>query len=496
MITNPKIVEKWSVLIQAAKNYWIDSVPTGLTDTEFDTLEKKALKEDNFSARDYVFEKYLVGVRTQNKYIEKITKFKIPETSNMLKSMVLSANELGIDKDELYCDLKYDGSSIALYLEDGRVKRIVTVGNSNTTDFGVDQTWKLFKFVDAEFPKGIKAIQCEALIDLDRIGSLDPDRARQKANGLINSKYCEDEVDNLLTLRAYRYYLDDTYEGIKLRDNYTYDQVLKMFPTVTGGSDNHIWFSPADTWTLGDLLRMNNDITETYKTKTSTGTFLNDGWVLYNKHGICQRALKYPGAGSGTELIKTTVRGIQWNDVSSKGKDSWSANVLIDPITIHGVQVKKPSAGSVSKLIKNNISEGAVISIVLANSVIPTVGKVYKGGNGNYQWPVCSCGYQMGPKDIYGSILKCGNPMCTNRIQRMRKVIKPGEDLDLNALLVIDRYRWENSGISKQHLWDLVHENKETEFYEYLKGFLKSDLQKRTLDLVWKAAWIVMREIS
>ena len=40
----------------------------------------------------------------------------------------------------------------------------------------------------------------------------------------------------------------------------------------------------------------------------------------------------------------------------SKGKDSWSANVIVEPIVVKGSTIRKPSAGSVSKLVKNNIT--------------------------------------------------------------------------------------------------------------------------------------------
>ena len=43
---------------------------------------------------------------------------------------------------------------------------------------------------------------------------------------------------------------------------------------------------------------LTEDITESDRVKTLTGTFLVDGWVCYNKAGVCQRALKFAGAGS------------------------------------------------------------------------------------------------------------------------------------------------------------------------------------------------------
>lgn len=484
-----EVLGKWSVLIQAAKNYWIDSLPTGMTDDEFDTLEKRAIVEDKFYVRDYVLTTYLTGTRTQNRYIEKIKKFKVEPGHTMLEAMKLSASELGIPYNELYCDLKYDGSSIAIYLDptNGKPLRIVTVGNLNIDNFGVDQTVKLIDLIPKKFPIGIKAIQCEALLNLEHLGGINPDTARQKANGLINSKYRSDEVSDLLTLRAYRYYSD-----YPLGD---YRAVLRSLGVVQNPLDGHITFAPAQVLTLQELIDYGQDYTETDQTRTDTGVFLNDGWVLYSSAGKCIRALKYPGAGSGTEAITTTVRAIQWNNQSVKGKDSWSANVIVDPIQVRGYTIKKPSAGSVKKLITKNITPGSVVTIILANSTIPMVGDVKKPGNGDYMWPTCSCGYRMSQSDVYGSLLKCGNPMCSDRLGRMRSTIGPDGSFDLDRLLVIDRFSFGSCQVDYDYIKRLVGTNGKDEYKAYLESFLKSDLQKKNFNLVWEASWTVLREI-
>lgn len=495
-----QLVNKWSILVQACKNYYIDSVPTGMTDAEYDNLETLAA-QDGFFVRDYIFKTYLKGTKTKNKWIEKIKKKKV-EGCTMLEALKEREKELG---EKIYCDLKYDGSSIAIYINPytGKPERIVTVGNLNIDNYGVDQTWKLFSFLPKRFPRGIMAVQCEALIDLDRFGSFDPDTARQKANGLINSTKSEAqvEVNNLLTLRAYRYYADPFCSVSELGGapdiNRDYRNVLSKFETIRSPIDGHILFAPADVWTIEELEKMQQGFTETDKTITSTGHFLNDGWVVYSKEGVCQGALKFSGAGSGTEAIKTKVLGIQWNDQSSKGKDSWSANVLIEPVTVRGCTVKKPSAGSVSKLVKKNITPGAEVSIILANSTIPMVGDVFKEGNGKFNWPTCNCGYQMSQKDVYASLLKCGNPYCTERLSRMKNYIAELKDisnLDLNKLLVVDRVKWENTDIDLGNLLDLVKNNDTMGFYQYLKSFLKTDLQIRNLDLVWQAGFKALRD--
>lgn len=491
-----RILIKWEGLINACKAYYIDSLPTGMLDSEFDALEARAAQEDNFFVRDYVFQTYAKGVRSQNSYIEKFKKYKV-EGKTMIETM-MEFEMQNPDKGPLFYNLKYDGTSLALYLDPktGKPRRIVTVGNLNLSNQGIDQTWKLINFVPKKFPLGIVAIQMEAVIDTDRMIDTDSSKARQKANGLINSKYCDSEINNLLTLRAYRYYTDDSVEGEAIK-NTPYSEVLKSFQTTVSPIDGHVLFAPADVWSLSDLLNFPG-YTETDHTRTSNGMFLNDGWVMYDKEGNCLGALKYSGAGENTELNKTKVLGIQWNSQLSKGKDSWSANILIEPVTIKGCIVRKPSAGSVSKLISKNITPGAEVSVILANSTIPMIGDVYSPGNGDYQWPTCSCGYTLSEKDTYGSLLKCGNPMCSERIERMKTYLRTlGGDitkLDLNKFLVIDRFKWETTTIRLGELLKTVEDMDYEGYYKYLDSFLTTALQKRNLNLVAPSSFNCLRD--
>ena len=487
-----QVLEKWKVLIDACKAYYVDSIPTGFTDSEYDEMERQALKEDRFSVRDYVFETYMEGQRADNAWIERIKKTKV-EGISMYQALRNCEIDSGHD---LYFDLKYDGSSIAIYVDPrtGKPLRCVTCGNLNLSEAGIDHTKKLYDFLPRQFPKGIVAVQCEALVDLNRFTCGDPDRARQKANGLINSKYQEAEVNSLLTLRAYRYYTDDSSEGraLELED---YREVLKRFPIIRARTDGHILFAPADVWTLSEL---NEEFCEADRKQTSTGNFLCDGWVAYTKIGKCLGAFKFSGAGSETEsVIKTKVLGIQWNNQSSKGKDSWSANVLIEPVTIKGSTIRKPSAGSVGKMIKNKITQGAEVSIILANSTIPMVGETFKEGNGDYEWPTCSCGYRLDENDVYGSLLKCGNPECTDRIARMESYLAKIPTiayLDLNKLLVIDRFDWGTTMVEPQKLVEFINNNDPDGYKAYLMSFMSTKLQKRNMELVWKASWIALEK--
>lgn len=485
-----EVLNKWRVLIDACVNYYVKSEPTGLSDSEYDELEKRAIIEDNFYVRDYVFENYLKGTRAQNSFIEKFKKEKVNG------SMFEALKKLEEDGSSYYYNLKYDGCSIAIYIDPttGVPKKEVTVGNLNLSSLGIDQTWKLHNFIPTRFPKGIVAVQAEALIDINRLSDIDPEKARQKTNGLINSKYCDVEVNNLITLRAYRYYTDDTPDGIAIR-NMDYREVLESFQTVYSPIDGHVLFSPAQSWTLADLAS-NPDYCEHDRTETRDGIFLNDGWIVYDKHGICQKGLKFSGAGEG-EVTKTTVKSIQWNNQSNKGKDSWSANVIIDPVTVKGCVIKKPSAGSVSKLVKNNITPGAQVSIIMANSTIPMVSEVFSPGNGDFMWPTCTCGYHMSSSDVYGSLLKCGNPKCSDRKNRMKLVLSKLNnitELDLGSFLVIDRFKWQDTDFNLSNLLSYVENDKKEDYKNYLMSYMKTDLQKRNMELVWEMSWEVLRE--
>lgn len=486
MQVTDEIIQKWSNLIGYCKSYYVDCVPTGVQDSVYDDLERRALLEDGFSVRDYVFDTYLKGTKTLNSGIDKIKKSKI---SGEFSSVV---SEYGPD---VYWTLKYDGSSIAIYLDPttGRPLRVVTVGNLNINDYGVDQTWKLMKFLPGKFPLGIKAIQAEALIDTSRLPD-SPEKARQKANGLINSKYAQSEVDNLLTLRAFRYFPDLSIPEGQYLAGLDYKTVLESFETVYSRVDGHIKFTGAQVWTPAEVV----NVPVRTMTDTDTGRFLNDGWVVYSKDGKCLGAHKFSGAGSESEVPVTKVLGIQWNSQVQKGKDSWSANVLIEPVTIGGSTIRKPSAGSVKKLVSESITAGATVSVILANSTIPMIGECKSPGNGNYEWPTCECGYTMGISDVFGSLLKCGNPGCTQRRARMYDYLAslPNvQSLDLDPFLVIDRFKWATTDVSVKVLLDYIPANDPVGFGNYLSGFMKTDLQKRTLALVVPAAWDVLRKI-
>ena len=509
------LLKKHATGIQAAMNYYVYSQPTGIDDSYYDYLEGEARK-DGIELRDYATQ-FIQGKRSLNAgYITKIEKSQVTGCmKDALKDYQKKHPEIK------YWIPKYDGSSLAAYYDpySGKCIKVVTIGGSNLGSEGIDQTEKFCRYFPDLPGTGIQALQCECLVSLEHgLG----EKSRQKANGLVNSsftplernefkggkgsdqeylKYLEKfiennnlvkkEIDDLIGIRCFRYYLDPNHPRSSITAEKDYKMVLENLPVIYN-SFGDIKFCGGYVFTEPE------DFVEHDIWTTPAGTFLVDGVVGYTSSGVCIRALKYKDNGRGES---TEVLGIKWNDQSKKGKDSWSANAIVQPITVRGTEIKKPSVGSIKKMVESGLSKGALVTVILANSTIPQVSKVVQPGNGDFEWPTCGCGYTLGSKDIYGSLVKCGNPECTEREGRMRSYLLGCSnfgDIDLNKFLILDRFDWNkktNQQVVLGDLYNLIISGGNIEdFISYLGSFLVSDLQRKNLNLVAKPAYKTLKE--
>ena len=126
------------------------------------------------------------------------------------------------------------------------------------------------------------------------------------------------------------------------------------------------------------------------------------------------------------------------------------------------------------------------------------VGDCFGGGNGDFMWPKCTCGYQMSEKDVYGSLLKCGNPDCKERKDRMKSYILSLSDimqLDLNKFLVIDRFDWKKTDIDIATLLSYIVNGDKEGYRKYLTSYMNTELRKKNMDLVWEASYNVLEDV-
>ena len=488
MEISKEILEKHALGIEAARKYWVTNEPTNMLDRDFNILEEAA-RADGLELRDYVLQE-IAGTRSPNaSYLSEVKKTQV--TGDMYQAIqeyyiwyVQAYNE-----EPLFL-LKYDGSSLVGYYDTntGECTRVVTAGGSNRTSDGIDWTYKFKRYFPNTQGSGICAIQAECLVALEHGYG---ETSRQKGNGLVNSKYLEQEVDALCNLRGFRYFQEQGYAPLN------FYQVMNGMPQVKNMAGD-IKFAGAWVMTYQEIMNLGPDIVNKDIWATPTGTFLVDGVVAYSQAGECMQALKYKDAGRGET---TEVLGIKWNDQSKKGKDSWSANAIINPVTVRGSVINKPSVGSISKMVKNGISKGARVTVILANSTIPMIDQVIQAGDLNFEWPVCSCGHQMSDKDIYGALLKCSNPECSGRLARMTEYLNTCQsmaDVDLNKLLVIDRFDW-NKKVKDmpqflQTIVDaVVNGQDKNDLKAVLETYITTDLQKKNLNLVVGPAWTALR---
>lgn len=482
------LLKKHQFAIECAIKYYVRNEPTGISDYEYDRLEKAAL-DDGISIRDIALSR-VKGNRIRNQYIESFTK-EYSEGS-MYDSIIEFAREYGYNN---YVEPKYDGSGIAVYYDGGIPIAVVTCGGSNKSsdDGGVDQTEKLQRY----FPimdDDIKAVQCELLVPMNF-----SDRPRQLGNGIVNSKdkYSQEELDNMVCIRGFRYFSDSP------RDFYN---TIRSFPGTLNPSGTLYNFAPGHVMRIQDLLDRGREVVDREYIDTPTGSFLIDGYVFYTPSGEVIKAIKFKNSG-GQEAME--VDHIMWNDLSDS-KDGFSSNVVLkEGIDIRGSIVKKPSSNGVNNLLRNNISKGALVSVTLRGSTIPCVDKVFRPGNGDFNWPVCKCGTQLGPNDIFGNNLKCPNPMCTSRMNRMRTYINNGrfsfyDPKTYNGFFIIDRIKLEDKIPAEVvnefsvRFKDIIIKDKGVS--ELLNLFMSTipftRLQSRNFELVAPSAYVVLRELE
>lgn len=480
------LLKKHKFIISCAVKYYVKNEPTGISDEEYDRLEAEAAK-DGLIVRDIALSR-IRGDRMKNQYIESVPKEYCVDS--MYEAILKLREEYG---PTVVAEPKYDGSGIACYYENGYPVAVVTCGGSNKSsdEGGIDQTDKLIKY----FPmmdEDIKAIQCEALVLADSC-----DRPRQLCNGILNSKnkYSEEEIDNMICIRGFRYFSDMP------RDFYS---TIRSWNGTMNPAGTLYNFAPGHVMMIDELLDRGQQVVDMEYIDTPTGTFLIDGYVFYTADGQLIKALKFKNAG-GQEAVE--VERIQWNDLSST-KDGFSSNVILkEGIDIRGSIIKKPSSNGVNNLLKHNITPGAMVSVTLRGSTIPCVDKVFSPGNGDFSWPVCNCGTQLGPDDIFGNNIKCPNLMCSSRIERMRVYISNGrfsfkDPKSYNGFFIIDRIKLEDKVKDAEWFGNemkmLILEQRGVAALEdlFLQHVALTPLQKRNLKLVVGPAYQVLTEFA
>jgi DNA ligase (NAD+) len=360
-----------------------------MSDEEFDILRKEYESIDK-SVKDLV--EWDSEIRFENEPIEGLSKI-IIEDNNLLSALnnyVFSNLE---SKKDFYVNLKYDGASIKAYYENGKLKNILGTPDES---YGIVRTkafWNLFPHELKD--KSIKSLQGEVLVDCKVYGQL----ARNKANGITNSKLIDDEVENEAFIRIYRITFHDSKEFDFHRSKNALEELpimkrdrVRLIENGVHDLSHDLVFAPAYKLNL-------NEIPNNALVNLEEGNFQNDGIVLYSPKGI--QGFKFYYTESAVTIVKTINYDIKQNG-------SYAATVNFDSVILNDKNISNASAGGINNMINMKFGVGAKIKVIMANLTIPKIVEVLEPSE-DYQFPKCECGHQLTKEDIFGNVLKCTN---------------------------------------------------------------------------------------
>jgi NAD-dependent DNA ligase len=251
-----------------------------------------------------------------------------------------------------YINLKYDGSGLRCYYKDGKLQKVLGAPDEK---FGILRTDTLSCLFPQELDdKSIESLGGELIVDASKFGY----GSRNKANGLTNSKNIIEDIKKYAMVRVYRVTYHDTNE-------YDYDRLcdtLEELPILR--DDEKIYFMAAEPMLLGEV----SDVKSICHTEYDSNVQC-DGIVVYTRKGF--RAFKF----YYNEIVEATIKDITYRKQKT---GNWYPTLHFDTIKVDGKNVSKCAGGSLRIIKERGIGIGSKVGIIMSNSTIPKVLKVYE----------------------------------------------------------------------------------------------------------------------
>lgn len=336
--------------IQAAEAFY-NGKPLVMSDREYDELEKKVLSiYPDFDIKTYI------TFHQQGATIQHHAH--LPSAD---KSADESRNWNILNSYGDFVTTKYDGCSIIAYYRDGEPYQIVTRSNDVS---GKNQFDKLINKVLHHVDKDITEIYYEATTNLS-VGD------RGKANGLINSKYKQEEVDKYLTLNPFGCWSENK------------DAVRKFMQSFVRLISKEEMQFIIDNGQLPD------------------GTPA-DGVVSFNVENNSLMIRKIYNNGSA--YSKITGHRMTFSDSTL----TQSVVCKIEKVFLDGANISNVKMGPINTIKKLGLGLGAEVEVIRTKKVIPYIQRVVKPSN-DFSDIKCSCGHEL---ITVGQDLFCRNPEC------------------------------------------------------------------------------------
>jgi DNA ligase (NAD+) len=296
---------------------------------------------------------------------------------------------------------KYDGSDIIIYYTNGKLSHILSMGDK---EIGVVQTDKFKEFVPDVVDKSISFIRAECLVDVR-----DYEGARGKANGLVNSCYKQDEVNELAILVGL-HAVDINGEILTYKDfnnkvpSFVFNQILNR---------TTFFITPEckDIELVERGIAHYKDVERQIDLK-----FCIDGIVYtedkdWDSVWCYKYDYLYPA--------ETYVEDIQWRETPTGGLVSV---LSVDEVELDNKTIRNVSTNGVPKLLELGCGVGSKIEVAFSGMTIPKVVNVLEPAE--VVLPKCECGHQFTEDDIVSAQLVCPDPKCSYRLKKKRELMQ------------------------------------------------------------------------
>ena len=305
------------------------------------------------------------------------------------------------------CEYKFDGLTINLTYENGRLVQAATRGNGETGEAILAQV-KTIRTIPLTIPfKGKMEVQGESIMRLSAFEQYNATAEEPLKNARNAAAGALRQLDPKVTAQRK---LDAFFYGIGYIEGKTLDSHLEMIAFL---KENRFQTSPflKSTQNIEEV----EDWIEQVENERDTLDYLIDGMVIKINDFLTREVMGYTDRFPRWAISykfkavekTTTVENVTW-DVGRTGKLTPLAHLT--PIDLGGVTVQRATLNNWGDIQRKKVSIGARVLVRRSNDVIPEImGAVSKGEKEIKKPAVCpACGMQL---EEIGALLFCPNTL-------------------------------------------------------------------------------------
>lgn len=287
---------------------------------------------------------------------------------------------------------KMDGASAVVYYENGKLKRVLSRGNSKE-GFDITQNLRFLGLPKVVDPS-IKWIRIEVLMSKSNNKKINGSHPRNSASGLSQSKYASEEELKMLEFR-----------GLYTNLLYEKGSYLEDIKRLQGYG-----IKCPELFQINSIQEFRDRVLD-IKAKLDSMDIPFDGLVLFSENSKQYDPLIFKFED---ETARTKVVGITWQSTRT---GRYVPVAELEPVPLEGAIITRSTLNNLGylKSFEPALGVGSEVEIIRANMIIPQVVKTFN--EGSLKLPeVCECcGSKLKIKvnEFSGSQdLVCDNPNC------------------------------------------------------------------------------------